>query len=269
MDERWLVAAITGTAGLFAYGVWESFQVRLMRYELSSHRFPPTHNDFRIAHLSDLHMRRFGARERKAVALVAQWRPHLIALTGDVTAWRRALPAVETLFRHLAEIASLFAVEGNAEAANRLTERMAELLHRCGGHWLRNEAVPFGDGVWVAGTDDPHRHRADAAKALASVPDDAFCILLAHSPDIIAQPAALRADLILCGHTHGGQVRFPLLGAIYIRARKIPRAYAWGCHRLPNGTTLITTSGVGTTRLPIRFLCPPEIVGITIRNLSV
>jgi predicted MPP superfamily phosphohydrolase len=269
MDERWMVAAMASAMGLFAYGVWESFQVRLTRYELQSHRLPSKHNALRIAQLSDLHLSRFGAKERRAVALVAQWRPHLIALTGDVTAWHRALPAVETLFRHLAEIAPLFAVEGNAEAANRLTERMAELLHRCGGHWLRNEAVPFGDGVWVAGTDDPHRHRADAAKALASVPDDAFCVLLAHSPDIIAQPAALRADLILCGHTHGGQVRFPPLGAIYIRARKIPRTYAWGCHRLPTGTTLITTSGVGTTRLPIRFLCPPEIVGITIRNLSV
>jgi predicted MPP superfamily phosphohydrolase len=236
MDERWLVAAITGTAGLFAYGVWESFQVRLMRYELSSHRFPPTHNDFRIAHLSDLHMRRFGARERKAVALVAQWRPHLIALTGDVTAWRRALPAVETLFRHLAEIASLFAVEGNAEAANRLTERMAELLHRCGWALVAQRSRAF----WRRrlGLQAPMTltaHRADAAKALASVPDDAFCILLAHSPDIIAQPAALRADLILCGHTHGGQVRFPLLGAIYIRARKIPRAYAWVVIGCPTG----------------------------------
>jgi uncharacterized protein len=105
MDERWLVAAITGTAGLFAYGVWESFQVRLMRYELSSHRFPPTHNDFRIAHLSDLHMRRFGQGSERRWHWWLNGDPILIALTGDVTMWRRALPAVETLFRHLAEIA--------------------------------------------------------------------------------------------------------------------------------------------------------------------
>lgn len=264
MTPEWLMAFTAGA--LLGYGVWESFQVRLQRYTIANAKVPATRNPLRIAHLSDLHLSRFGYKERRAVALIAQWRPHCIALTGDVTAWRRALPAVQEFFRALTAIAPVYAVEGNAEAANALTETLATLLRRCGGYWLRNEAVPFGDGVWVAGTDDPHRHRADAAKALASVPDDAFCVLLTHSPDIIVQPAALKADLILCGHTHGGQIRLPFIGALYIRARRIPRRYAWGCHELPNGTVLITTCGVGTTRLPLRFFCPPEVVGVTVQS---
>lgn len=265
MDWLWFGASLVGSA-LFGYGIWESFRLRLTVYNLMSGKLPSARNDLRIAHLSDLHTKCFGLKERRAVQLVAECQPHLIALTGDLTAWRNALPAAETLLQALCAIAPVFAVEGNAEVCNELTELLAATLHRLGGRWLRNEAVPFGDGVWVAGTDDPHRYRADAKRALQDVPEDAFCLLLSHSPDIIVQPAANRADLILCGHTHGGQVRLPFIGTLYKRARYIPRQLAWGRHTLRNGAMLITTSGVGTTRLPVRFLCPPEVVCVVVRS---
>ena len=261
----WVLSALGSS--LIGYAYWESFQVRLVRYSVSTHR-QLSHNELRIAHLSDLHMTRLGQRERKALELVAQFRPTLIALTGDLIPLGRGRAAAEVFLQALCAIAPVFAVEGNSEVVNGVSAYFAERLHQLGGTWLYNEAVPFRENFWVAGTGDPHWHRDNAAQALRGVPKDAFCLLLSHSPDIVADPAARRADLILCGHTHGGQIRVPLLGPLYIRARKIPKRLAWGKHEIAQGKVLITTSGVGTTRLPLRFLCPPEVVGITVQQVT-
>ncbi|MFN4179201.1 MAG: metallophosphoesterase [Armatimonadota bacterium] len=254
-------------AGLTGYGIWESFQVRLVRYELQS-RSIRNKGNLRIAHISDLHMTRLGLRERKVLELIRGFRPEIIALTGDLIPLGKGLKAAKTFLKALCEIATVFAVEGNSEVLNGISAHLAQVVRELGGEWLHNEAVQFREGIWVAGTADPHWRRDDIVKTLANVPEDAFCILLSHSPDIACYPEAMRADLILCGHTHGGQVRLPLIGPLYTRTRFIPKAWAWGEHKLTERTTLITTSGVGTTRLPIRFLCPPEVVGLTIRPVT-
>ncbi|UCH35488.1 MAG: metallophosphoesterase family protein [Armatimonadota bacterium] len=116
---------------------------------------------------------------------------------------------------------------------------------------------PPGDGeFWVVGVDDPYRFRDDPGRALAQVPAGAFKLLLAHSPEVIRRREALSADLILAGHTHGGQVRLPVIGALLTRSR-LGRKWSRGTFRL-GGTVLILTTGVGTTRLGVRFCCPPE-----------
>lgn len=250
--------------GLMGYGVWESFQVRLVQYDLQSQGIRNIGN-LRIAHISDLHMTRLGSREQKVLELIKDFRPDIIALTGDLIPRGKGLEAAETFLKALCEIATVFAVEGNSEVINGISPHLAQVVRELGGNWLHNEAVQFREGIWVAGTADPHWHRDDIVKTLASVPEDAFCILLSHSPDIACYLEAMRADLILCGHTHGGQIRLPLIGPLYTRTRCIPKAWAWGKHKLTEKTTLITTSGVGTTRLPVRFLCPPEVVGLTIK----
>jgi predicted MPP superfamily phosphohydrolase len=251
-------------AGLVGYSIWESFQVRLVHYELRSQRLKGN-DDFRIAHISDLHMTRFGSRERKALDLIRNFRPEVIALTGDLIPLGKGLKEAEKFLKELCEIAPVFAVEGNLEVINGVSQHFAQVLRKLGGYWLSNEAVQFREGIWVAGTADPHWHCDNIVKTLSDVPENAFCVLLSHSPDVACYPEAKGVDLILCGHTHGGQVRLPLIGPLYIRARCIPKAWAWGKHELTERTTLITTNGVGTTRLPIRFLCPPEVVGLTIK----
>ncbi len=254
--------AVLGTA-LVGYGIWESFQVRLVCYFVPARR-PFSLPELRIAHISDLHMARLGWRERRTLELVASFQPHLIALTGDLIPLGKGVTAAELFLRALCEIAPVFAVEGNSEVVNGISAHFAKVMAQWGGQWLQNEAVPFRDDVWIAGTADPHWHRDDLDRALRKVPDGVFCVLLSHSPDIALHPAARRADLILCGHTHGGQIRLPFLGPLYIRARRIPKKWAWGMHEIESGTVLVTTSGIGTTRLPMRLLCPPEVVGVRV-----
>jgi len=252
------------TTGLVGYGIWESFQVRLVRYDIKSQRLSNP-EEIRIAHISDLHMTRLGFRERKALELISEFRPDLIALTGDLIPLGKGVKAAEEFLRALGRVATVFAVEGNSEVVNGISNHFAKFVGQLGGCWLHNEAVQFRKGFWVAGTADPHWHRDDVAKALKEVPKDAFCLLLSHSPDIVRYKEAMRADVILCGHTHGGQIRLPFIGPLYIRARHISKSLAWGKHELSGGTTLVTTSGVGTTRLPIRLFCPPEVVGLTVK----
>ncbi len=263
MDWQLILILLT-TTGLVGYGVWESFQVRLVRYDVRSQRLNNP-EELRIAHISDLHMTRLGLRERKVLELIGDFRPDLIALTGDLIPLGKGVKAAEEFLEALSEMATVFAVEGNSEVVNGISGHFAKFLERLGGYWLHNEAVRFREGIWVAGTADPHWHRDDVAKALREVPEDAFCLLLSHSPDIVRYKEAMRADVILCGHTHGGQIRLPFVGPLYIRARHIPKSLAWGKHELSDRTTLVITSGVGTTRLPIRFLCPPEVVGLTVK----
>lgn len=264
--EWHLILSFLTMAGLIGYGIWESFQVRLMHYEMNSRNIKGIES-FRIAHISDLHMTRFGFRERKVLELIRNFRPDIIALTGDLIPLGKGIKAAETFLKMLCEIAPVFAVEGNSEVINGVSQHFARVLRELGGYWLNNEAVQFRSKIWVAGTADPHWHRDDIFKTLANVPEDAFCLLLSHSPDIVRYRESMRANLILCGHTHGGQVRLPFIGPLYIRARYVKKELAWGMHELSNGTVLITTSGVGTTRLPVRFLCPPEVVGVTIMPL--
>lgn len=266
MDWRTSLFTLTA-AGLLGYGFWESFQVRLVRYDVKSQRLNSC-DELRIAHISDLHMTHLGLRELKALDLVRGFRPDIIALTGDLIPLGKGVEAAEVFLKELTQIAPVFAVEGNSEVVNGISRHFAQALKGFGGCWLENEAVKFRNGIWVAGTADPHWRRDDIRKTLESVPSDAFCILLSHSPDVIRYREALRADVILCGHTHGGQVRLPLLGPLYIRTRYIPKSLAWGKFELDNGAVLITTSGLGTTRLPVRFLCPPEVVGLTIKSVT-
>jgi len=263
LDWQPLLILLT-TTGLVGYGIWESFQVRLVRYEVKSRRLNNP-EELRIAHISDLHMTHLGLRERKALKLISEFQPDLIALTGDLIPLGKGVKAAEEFLRALSEIATVFAVEGNSEVVNEISSHFAKVVEQLGGYWLHNEAVRFREGIWVAGTADPHWYRDDIVKALKEVPEDAFCLLLSHSPDIARYRDAVRADVLLCGHTHGGQIRLPIVGPLYIRARHIHKSLAWGKHNLSEQTILITTSGIGTTRLPIRFLCPPEIVGLIVK----
>jgi len=233
--------------------------IRSWEREIALPRLPPRHDGLRVLHISDAHLTPRNDFSDTIIARAEAARPDLVAVTGDLVSGWRGLPAARRLLEHLAARWPTYIVPGNAD-------RWADHFHRHLPRWgetgarvLINSGQPLDEGArdfWVAGVDDPHRHRDDPARALAGAPQGAFKLLLAHSPDVVLRTAALRADLILAGHTHGGQVRLPRIGALLTRAR-VGRTFSRGVFRL-NGTTLIVTAGVGATRLQVRFWCPPE-----------
>ena len=122
-----------------------------------------------------------------------------------------------------------------------------------------------GASLFFIGVDDPHYDRADDLPlALNEAPREACKILLAHTSELYKKAASLGIDLYLCGHTHGGQIRIGGIGPVITNVHA-PRQFALGFWRYKNMTGY-TSSGVGTSAVPVRFNCPPEIVLFTLRK---
>jgi predicted MPP superfamily phosphohydrolase len=192
----------------------------------------------------------------------------LCVLTGDYKYGHYGPPdrVPVHLARVLAGIRSahgFHAILGNHDLAS-----MVPLLEGIGVTMLVNRglAVPFGGAtVWLAGVDDPHKFRAaHLPSAMAGAPAEAFKIALVHSPECAEEADALGARLYLCGHTHGGQLRLPLWGAIKLNSRsKVEYARGhWRCGAMQG----YTTDGLGVTDFPLRFNCPPEACLFTLRR---
>jgi len=156
------------------------------------------------------------------------------------------------------------AVLGNHDVLSD-PERIVRALETRGIPVLRNRSTAFaraGARLWFAGTDDVLEGHANLPLTLQGIPPEEPVILLAHEPDFAVHAARFPVDLQLSGHSHGGQIRLPLLGAPVLPP--LARRYPWGLHRI-GGLTLYTNVGIGTIALPVRFLCPPEITLITLR----
>jgi len=123
----------------------------------------------------------------------------------------------------------------------------------------RARPLPVGDGrLWIAGVDDLLEGHADVAAALQEVPDNAIVILLSHNPDVVLDPNAERASLVLAGHTHGGQVVLPGLGAVHTQGTHLKRKRPAGWFRR-GAIRLFVSRGAGES-VPLRFLARPQLV---------
>jgi uncharacterized protein len=129
---------------------------------------------------------------------------------------------------------------------------------------LRNRSVPLERGhhrIWIAGIDDALVEAADLDKALHNVPRSETTLLLAHEPDFADFAARFPVDLLLSGHSHGGQVRLPGIGALILPA--LARKYPIGLNRV-GSLQVYTNRGLGVINPPVRFYCPPEVTFVTL-----
>jgi uncharacterized protein len=269
-------AVVAGAAFLGMDGLSESYQPHIVRIEIPLARLPPVFDGFTIAQLSDFHYEeRFSAVPiRKSVEIVNRLAPDLIVLTGDFV----TVPLFET-HRSLEQAAvtappcarilqglrgTKLAIMGNHDAAG-YPQKIVRALESNDIPVLRNRAVPVerdGERIWLAGIDDLMRGHPNLGATLQGIPSGETTILLAHEPDFADKAALAPVDLQLSGHSHGGQVWIPVLGAPWLppQARKYPR----GLYRIRD-LTLYTNIGIGTIRAPIRINCPPEVTLITLR----
>lgn len=274
LAEPW--ARLTGrwrNGGVEEYPLGQSqaiLQLRRLRihaaFELTEHRMalenlPESFRGFRIVHLTDIHHGvYFPAETLKAVVeLTNELEPDLVAVTGDFVTHSRAYiePAAEIL-GGLRASEGVYAVLGNHDfrvGADQLTQA----LDRHGIQLLRNRHTQlrrYGQTCFLAGIDD-FRYRADLGRAMRGIPRTAPSILLSHNPRIIGAAARLGVSLVLSGHTHGGQVRLPVLGSIYGHSGKRSR-FKGGRDSL-GATQIYVSRGIGTVVLPVRYGCPSEI----------
>ncbi len=146
------------------------------------------------------------------------------------------------------------------------TAELRALLELYDVRLLENEALPLPGfpHLWLAGVDDPIEGSPDLSQALAAAPPDATIILLTHNPDLAYAAPPGRVALAIAGHTHGGQVVLPFVGAIHTQGTLLPRDHPAGLFDdLPGGGAMIVSRGMGEST-PFRFRCPPEIVIIDV-----
>jgi len=218
----------------------------------------------RIAHVSDLHFRRWDRVVDEAQRLLRTLDYDLLVATGDFAAqprkWVRAYDMCRRFFGFLQPRYGAYAVLGNHDHPAMADQTAAPF------RLLRNEHVRLnvnGSCVVLAGVEQTKRTYAEVASAIAGAPTSAPVILLAHYPSTVYHVPADRVRLVLSGHTHGGQIRVPGMGCLWTNDR-IPRRLARGLHKVA-GTCLHVSAGLGVSPpILVRNRCPPELSIITL-----
>jgi hypothetical protein len=253
-------------AGASYAALLEPRWLALERVEVPIDRLSPALDGFTIAQLSDLHRGPDVSAEeiRRAAQLALRQETNLIVLTGDYVSSTadHALSCAQAL-TPLAEASDVLACLGNHDHWTDAST-VAGVLTDAGVMVLRNEARAIREDLWVAAVDDVWERHADLEEALAGIPLGATVILLAHEPDYADVAAAdRRVKLQLSGHTHGGQVQLPIVGAPILPY--LGQKYPAGRFRV-GAMWLYVNRGVGLISPPVRFNCRPEVTLLTLRH---
>lgn len=247
----------------------EPLRITVERQEIYLRRLPKSLDGFRIVHLSDLHYGPFtDARHlRRAIEAANDLNPDLIALTGDYISQERiyAEPCAGLVGRLKARH-GVFAVLGNHDHWTD-AKLVTDLFRSEGIRVLINEGLRLdvdSESFWLAGVDDTMVGLEDLSLALAGSGEIEMKLLLAHNPVILRRAARADVDLVLSGHTHGGQVT---IRPEKNRSGRPRKRMLRGLGRRAN-TQIYVTRGLGTVVLPIRYGCPPEVSLLVLRSVS-
>ena len=262
-----LFRAALRVTGLRSRGERNALSPVVRRIRLACEHLPEGFCGFTILHLSDLHVDGLEGIAEGLSAHLQDLEVDLCVLTGDYSSQRHGLgddvyPPMARILSGVNARLGLVGILGNHD----LSGDVPALAH-LGVTMLINAALELRRGresAWVVGVDDPHYYGCDDLPgALRLVPPQAFKILLVHTPELLEDAARHGVHLYLCGHTHGGQICVPLIGPIIVNTN-CPRTYTRGVWRYKQMQGY-TSAGVGTSGVPVRFFCRPEIGLIELR----
>jgi predicted MPP superfamily phosphohydrolase len=275
--RNFLIGAGTTAAGLALYsGEIARHELDIVQRTIAIANLPTPFHGYRIVQLSDIHLDEYTEPFflERIVQKVNALTPHLVLLTGDfITHGSLTFIAGRHAIRRCAEIIATltaplrYAILGNHDVAFN-GPLVIQTLAAHGTPVLINQNLPIernGGRLWLCGVDDPGSSYPDLDLTIPTKPDGPV-LLMAHEPDyadhVIAHPRGHLVDLMLAGHSHGGQIRLPFLGPLILppMAEKYPEGY----YRF-NQLQLYVNRGIGTVGLPFRLNCPPEITVITLQ----
>ena len=274
-----IAAQLVGLLALYRGALVEPGRLGLSHLTISSDRLPPGAPPVRILHVGDIHLERLSVREAQLLELAETTQPDLILLTGDyVNLSNNVDPEthaqVRQLLGQLHARYGVFAVLGTPPVD--LHAAIPPLFDGLPARLLRDEAVAVtlshGRCLTLLGLDCHHDIARDTAtldRVLAGAPDAGPRVLLYHSPELMLAAAERGIDLYLCGHTHGGQVRLPLIGPL-LTASQLGRRFVMGHYTLGR-THLYVTRGIGFEGLAaprVRLFCRPEGAMVEVSGVS-
>jgi predicted MPP superfamily phosphohydrolase len=262
--ENWysihaVIRNILKLTGLYWRGHKNTERIQVRHNEIRLPDLPPLFDGFTILQISDMHVDMNPGPMRRLIELLEEVKYDICVLTGDFRGrtfgpFDASLEGLEEVRSHLKEL--VYGVLGNHD-----TIRMVPGIEEMGIRMLLNESETIARGgqqIHLAGIDDAHYYRADnIEKAASQIPHEEISILLSHTPEIYRQAAHAGFNVLLSGHTHGGQ--FCLPGSIPITLDSVlPRRMGsgpWKYHTMEGYTSV----GAGSSIVAVRFNCPPEI----------
>lgn len=256
------LSASLGLAAVYPVFI-ERYIIVTNTYRITVPNLPEEFTGFRIVHLTDLH---YGflvplALIRDVVRRAKELKPDVIVCTGDYVREKNSTREIDEVWPVLSELTApsgVYSVLGNHDHWAD-TPRSDYWLKRS-GQYLRHTAIRIerkGKGLWLAGAGDLLEDHRSLDELLGNIPDAECRIVLAHNPDTADTEFSSRIDLMISGHTHGGQVNIPLIGAPVLPVKN--KEYSSGLTRSPQGHKVFISKGIGWAIYPVRFNCFPEI----------
>jgi predicted MPP superfamily phosphohydrolase len=247
--------------------------IRVNRYRFPVADLPKAFQGFTIVHLTDLHCSKYVSVGylRKVVRKVNALSPDVIVITGDFVRGSSDPAYAEEVGNLLADLRAsngVFAVPGNHDYWSGI-ETVERAVSKAGIRFLTNANVTIersGEHLVLCGVDDLWEGVVNFSDALKGTESASPRILLMHNPDSFEEAAQYPFDLILCGHTHGGQIVLPLIGPPLVPSR-YGKLYAAGFFR-KNGRSMYVNRGVGLVPPAVRFCCRPEIAVFALERAS-
>lgn len=247
------------TGAFFADTLWyEPQAVKVERLPLKARSQGET---VRLAQISDLHISSFNSYFEKVCEQVSRLQPDIILLTGDYLEEERNIRGILDFLKKLEAPHGVFAIQGNWEYWARVEgENLRRHFAGVGVQLLINERADLdvkGHPLSLLGLDYPSS-TSQLAQLQQDIDPERFNLLMSHVPAFAHEKLDKKIDLVLCGHTHGGQVRIPFLPPLYLprySGRFVDGYYHVSQHQIP----LYVNRGIGTSVFPLRFFCRPEI----------
>jgi len=260
----------------------EPLRVITPEYEVVDEALPEALDGFRICQISDLHSSKRWFNRQAVSDAIRKIHADLFAFTGDMIYMQEGIAAFFQWLEEMKDSVHPFVlILGNAEHKPWLREEeFLNGLKQYDDRILINNSLQFpwnGGLLQIVGLDDPHTEHDDADVAYAKADPNLWTLLLSHSPDGIVDLKSHRADLTLSGHTHGGQIRLPVIGALISNTSKTKGfEYGWfkkeqiekRLRRKSSTRLLYVSNGLGTGTVKARFLCNPEAAVFTLRRRS-
>ena len=266
--KKIIIQCILKPTGLARIGLKNSLDLRVTEREIRLEKLPVSFNGMRIIYMSDFHLGKCNDLPQVIAAKLKQINADLCLLGGDYRFHFNdpidpTLEHLKIIIPHIQTPLGIYGVLGNHDC-----REMAPKLESMGIKMLLNDSASIekkNQRIHIAGVEDPHNHKThDIKKALKGIPSEDFVIFLAHSPDLYEEAEEQNVKLYFCGHTHHGQIRFPILGAPIINS-VVPRKYTQGFWSFKN-LKGFTSPGVGSSLIQVRYNCPPELTVFTLRS---
>ena len=277
--KAFLITAIIFVGFLFLY--WQDNDIVITEFQYCNGKIPKEFDNFTIAQISDLHNKEFGAEQKYILERLESTSPDIIVITGDLIDRRNYdLKMAITFVKKAVKLAPVYYVSGNHEVWSGKYDIIRNELINSGVNVLDNKKVKLtkgGGSISLMGLKDPgfldenHSEGTDTSAMETQLQkwssQDGFKILLSHRPQFMDLYKKCGMDMVFSGHTHGGQIRLPFIGALIVPDQGVFPKYVSGKYHEDN-TDMFISRGLGTSLIPIRLFNRPQILTVTLKSVK-